>query len=344
MFTNPEDQSILSRLLKQEELSDWLPALSVAMQQSEKELLQKAKSKSAREATFINNLRKLQALQGFLKEFKLLAQSQEKELLSFWREHEDKGLVLAPELQEACRQLVHEQQVPSLVISQSQAQQVVIDLHPLWAGYLVHERKTLELYFPVDLAQKLWQAQTPYLEVIAYQASQEYWQKIQRLLSTLIQDLIPWRKGPFKLLRQEIDAEWDCGKKWERIETTGLELQLAGKNILDVGCGNGYYLWQMLMSEAQPNLVLGVEPFEGFTAQFLLAKTIYQALGGEEVPYLLTLPLSKVPVTAKFDLVFNMGVLYHRKDPVIFLEDLGKFLTAKGTLVLETIVIDGDEQ
>ncbi|RIY33492.1 tRNA 5-methoxyuridine(34)/uridine 5-oxyacetic acid(34) synthase CmoB [Psittacicella melopsittaci] len=309
MFTNPEDQSILACILHRPELNDWLPALSAAMQEADATLLARAKTKSSREVAFINNLRKLAALENFLAEFKQQALSQKEQLRAFWQENP----ALAPEEVSAeLEALVNLEQIPSFLSTQAGDK---LELHPLWAEYFK-------------------------------QYPNELWHKILRLRDTLVQDLIPWRKGPFNLLGQEIDAEWDCGKKWARIQALGLDQQLAGKNVLDVGCGNGYYLWQMLKGKHQPKFVLGVEPFEGFTAQFLLTKVIYTALASDpsQVPYMLTLPLAKVPVYNKFDVVFNMGVLYHRKDPVIFLEDLAKFLTPNGTLVLETIVIDGDAQ
>ncbi|RIY32297.1 tRNA 5-methoxyuridine(34)/uridine 5-oxyacetic acid(34) synthase CmoB [Psittacicella hinzii] len=328
MFTNPEDQNILAAILHKPELTDWLPALSLAMQQAEQTLLTKAKSKSTRETSFINNLRKLEALQKFLSEFKDLSLSLEAEFCQFWQERQE---------------LTSAEKTPDLVQLKTKDLNVQINLHPQWAGFLLHELEDLSHYFEAEVVQALYQAQTPYLENQAYQQIQALWLKIKRLVNTLIQDLIPWRKGPFNLLNQPIDAEWDCGKKWSRLQDLGLDKLLNGKNILDVGCGNGYYMWNMLEQDTPANFILGVEPFEGFTAQFLLAKTIYQTLGGTNLPYLLTLPLAKVPASNKFDVVFNMGVLYHRKDPVIFLEDLGKFLKDKGTLVLETIIVEGDE-
>ena len=44
-----------------------------------------------------------------------------------------------------------------------------------------------------------------------------------------------------------------------------------------------------------------------------------------------------------FDTVFSMGVLYHRRSPFDHLMELRDSLTAGGELVLETLVIDGDE-
>jgi tRNA (mo5U34)-methyltransferase len=45
-----------------------------------------------------------------------------------------------------------------------------------------------------------------------------------------------------------------------------------------------------------------------------------------------------------FDRVFSMGVLYHRKSPFDHLEELRDCLVSGGELVLESLVIEGDDQ
>ena len=45
-----------------------------------------------------------------------------------------------------------------------------------------------------------------------------------------------------------------------------------------------------------------------------------------------------------FDVTFSMGVLYHCKDPVGHLEALRHTLKPGGSLVLETLVVDGDAE
>jgi tRNA (mo5U34)-methyltransferase len=45
-----------------------------------------------------------------------------------------------------------------------------------------------------------------------------------------------------------------------------------------------------------------------------------------------------------FDTVFSMGVLYHRRSPIDHLFKLRDLLRAGGELVLETLVIEGDDQ
>ena len=44
-----------------------------------------------------------------------------------------------------------------------------------------------------------------------------------------------------------------------------------------------------------------------------------------------------------FDTVFSMGILYHRKSPIDHLIELKDLLNDGGELVLDTLVVEGDE-
>jgi tRNA (mo5U34)-methyltransferase len=46
---------------------------------------------------------------------------------------------------------------------------------------------------------------------------------------------------------------------------------------------------------------------------------------------------------AAFDTVFSMGILYHRRSPMDHLRELRQLLKPGGQLVLETLVIEGNE-
>jgi tRNA (mo5U34)-methyltransferase len=46
---------------------------------------------------------------------------------------------------------------------------------------------------------------------------------------------------------------------------------------------------------------------------------------------------------AFFDSVFSMGILYHRRSPFDHLQELREVLRPGGELILETLVIDGDD-
>lgn len=151
----------------------------------------------------------------------------------------------------------------------------------------------------------------------------------------LLQGLKPWRKGPYDLHGVYIDTEWRSDWKWDRLAD---HIQpLAGRRVLDVGCGNGYHCWRM--AGAGAGLVVGIDPTQLFLAQFLAVRRL---VGGAWPVHLLPLGIEDVPAGLKaFDTVFSMGVFYHRRSPMDHLIALRDTLRPGGELVLETLVIDG---
>ncbi|MFN3579450.1 MAG: tRNA 5-methoxyuridine(34)/uridine 5-oxyacetic acid(34) synthase CmoB [Pseudomonas sp.] len=157
----------------------------------------------------------------------------------------------------------------------------------------------------------------------------------QQALREALQGLHPWRKGPFELFGVDIDCEWRSDWKWERIAP---HLDLRGRRVLDVGCGNGYYMWRMQGAGAEA--VIGVDPNILFYHQFMA----FQRYMTAAPVWLLPFTLEDLPEPAGgFDTVFSMGVLYHRRSPVDHLLQLKACLRPGGELVLETLVVEGNE-
>ena len=149
--------------------------------------------------------------------------------------------------------------------------------------------------------------------------------------------LSPWRKGPFRLGGILIDSEWRSWMKWERVAPHLASLR--GRLILDVGCGNGYYLFRMAGSGAEA--VIGIDPSLLFLAQF----TAVQRFVGQKNVFMLPIGFEEMPADLEvFDTVFSMGVFYHRRSPFDFLKSLKMLLRSGGELVLETLVIEGDHR
>lgn len=145
----------------------------------------------------------------------------------------------------------------------------------------------------------------------------------------------PWRKGPFSLFGTEVKSEWQCSMKWDRLAPHLPSLE--NQRILDIGCGNGYYL--LRMAAQKPKLLVGVEPVLLFLMQFLAVEKYTKTNA-----HILPIGVDDLPEAMNtFDLVFSMGVLYHRRDPIGHLFHLKKMLHYGGLLVLETLVIIGEE-
>jgi tRNA (mo5U34)-methyltransferase len=152
----------------------------------------------------------------------------------------------------------------------------------------------------------------------------------------LLMRLAPWRKGPFNIAGIQIDTEWRSDLKWARLKDSIAPLE--DRNVLDVGCGNGYYALQMRAAGARA--VIGVDPTLLFVMQFLAVNTF------ENDPGVFVLPvrMHELPLPArKFDTTFSMGVLYHQRSPIDHLRELRQTLRPQGQLVLETIYLPGDD-
>jgi tRNA (mo5U34)-methyltransferase len=144
--------------------------------------------------------------------------------------------------------------------------------------------------------------------------------------------LNPWRKGPLELGGVTIDSEWRSDWKWGRVAP---HVDLRGRRVLDIGCGNGYFGLRMLGAGAA--LVVGVDPTLLFVMQYLACRHF----SGDLPVAVLPLALEDLPAgPAGWDCVFSMGVLYHRRDPQDHLRRIHGLLREKGsTLVLETLVL-----
>jgi len=146
---------------------------------------------------------------------------------------------------------------------------------------------------------------------------------------------LPWRKGPFQVGKTLIDTEWRSDWKWQRISRHIQSLE--GKQVLDIGCGNGYHLFRMLGAGA--DLALGIDPTILFNYQF----SLLQKLSQPNRAYLLPLRSEHLPQFGGFDTVFSLGVLYHRRSPIDHLKELLSFAKPGGELVLETLIVEGDQ-
>lgn len=151
-------------------------------------------------------------------------------------------------------------------------------------------------------------------------------------LRACLMELHPWRKGPLRLGGQDIDTEWQSDWKWDRVAP---HINIAGKKVLDIGCGNGYFGLRMLGAGAE--LVVGIDPTLLFVMQWLACRHF----SGDIPNYVLPLGIEDLPeIAVGFDTIFTMGVLYHRRDPLHHLRRIHSMLKKNGsTIILETLVL-----
>lgn len=165
----------------------------------------------------------------------------------------------------------------------------------------------------------------------------------QALAANLMQ-LHPWRKGPLNLAGCAIDTEWRSDWKWDRLAP---QVNWRAARVLDIGCGNGYFGWRMLAAGAR--LVVGVDPTLLFVMQWLACRHC----AGNHPNFVLPLGIEDLPGLdgndesdlrqANMDVVCSMGVLYHRRDHSEHLLQLKQLLRPGGKLVLETLVLPGEQ-
>ena len=153
-------------------------------------------------------------------------------------------------------------------------------------------------------------------------------------LKACVFELRPWRKGPFQLGELMIDSEWQCQIKWDRLVSS---IDVVDKTILDIGCGNGYYLYRCLEKKAR--FALGLDPHLLYYYQFCLIQAFMPKLS------LALLPLGwedTRELRSIFDYVFCLGVLYHEKDPHVLLNRLYQLIRDQGEVILETLILADD--
>lgn len=154
-------------------------------------------------------------------------------------------------------------------------------------------------------------------------------------LLAVVRQFHPWRKGPWNFFGIEVDAEWRSNLKWDRIAPAVGDL--GGKKVIDVGCGNAYYMFRMMADN--PQLVLGLDPSIPFylwfeTVQRFLRNPAmqFERLGAEHLHFF----------DRCFDVALCMGILYHQRNPVQILRDLRNSLVVGGHAIIESQSIPGD--
>lgn len=155
-------------------------------------------------------------------------------------------------------------------------------------------------------------------------------------IEELLLDLYPWRKGPFEFFGIDLDTEWRSDLKWNRVIDNISNLE--NRKILDIGCSSGYYMFKM--AAFNPKFVLGIDPYHRFYYQYQALQKYIRS----DKTFFIPARFEEFPIFKNyFDTIFFMGILYHRKSPIDTLSTIHKSLRKGGELVLETLIIEGDD-
>jgi tRNA (mo5U34)-methyltransferase len=169
-------------------------------------------------------------------------------------------------------------------------------------------------------------------------SEQKITEEFSKQLEETAKSMKPWRKGPFQLFDLFIDTEWQSFIKYNKIIKS---VNLKNKIVGDIGANNGYYMLRMSQEpeENRPAEIIGFDPAPLYKTQFEFismfakkneTKLSFELLGVEHVEF----------YEKKFDILFCLGVLYHRSDPIETLKSLKKGLKSGGELILDTLIID----
>lgn len=120
---------------------------------------------------------------------------------------------------------------------------------------------------------------------------------------------------------------------WHRAKAV-VPSDLRGASVLDVGCNAGYFSLQAKLRGA--DRVLGLESIQDYYQQAEAIRRIWDA----DVEYRLTDAHEMHRIDEMFDFVVFTGILYHLKNPLQVLEDVGR-ICRDGVLV-ETEIIPED--
>ncbi len=173
-------------------------------------------------------------------------------------------------------------------------------------------------------------------EAVIIGDKEEIEEQEQQWIRENLEAFMPWRKGPFSIFGTHIDAEWRSERKWQRLLPQLPDLQ--GKVIADIGCSNGYYMFRM--APYNPAIVVGFEP----SVQHYYCFQALRNMAGLRNLYIDLLGVEHIGLFPEtFDVIFLMGVIYHRSSPVDVLKEIFKALKPGGTLLLESQAIPGEE-
>jgi tRNA (mo5U34)-methyltransferase len=122
------------------------------------------------------------------------------------------------------------------------------------------------------------------------------------------------------------------------LDTVGLPQDASGLRVLDVGCCDGFFSFEMEKRGAE---VVPIDYRNVNNLGFGIAKRILKSDLTARVDTIYNVTPQKY---GQFDIVLFLGVLYHLRHPILALDRMRAMLSPGGKIFLETHMIpDGDE-
>jgi tRNA (mo5U34)-methyltransferase len=121
-------------------------------------------------------------------------------------------------------------------------------------------------------------------------------------------------------------------KVLENLDSLGLPKEAKGLRVLDIGCRDGYFAFEMERRGAE---VIGIDYAPSHTTGFDVAAKILDS----KVPYILENVYNLIPETyGTFDIVLFLGVIYHLRNPLLALDKIRTVMKPEGLLFVESAI------
>lgn len=161
--------------------------------------------------------------------------------------------------------------------------------------------------------------------------SQNLTQNEKIFLQNHARSLMPWRKGPFFIDELFIDSEWRSFLKWDALKN---HVNLRDKIVCDIGANNGFYMLSALTDpKNRPQEIFCIEPSELFFAQFLFINHFAR----QNIKFLRQ-GIEDMNFQNFFDVIFCLGVLYHRQNPHNAVKCVARALKNDGEAIFDTLL------
>src|SRR6185436_9541155 len=121
-------------------------------------------------------------------------------------------------------------------------------------------------------------------------------------------------------------------KVLENLDSLGLPKDAKGLRVLDIGCRDGYFAFEMERRGAE---VIGIDYAPSHTTGFDVAAKILDS----KVPYIVENVYDLTPETyGTFDIVLFLGVIYHLRNPLLALDKIRAVVKPEGLLFVESAI------